>query len=145
MGCQNCCAPDMSQELIQSARANSTMEVNEEDSLVIKRDLRGLPSIELRSLAPIYLENTKNGYHENIRESCQILEHMRVEGKIDNTIVVACFNDEFFEKYENAKLKGQLKEKFYQELKSRYNYPNPVEIDDILYLFKELAEDQYEI
>ena len=61
---------------------------------------------------------------------------------MDSNEINTNFNDTFFEKYTpTTEEQGSLKINFYKQLTARYNYPNPIDLDDILYLIKEIAEN----
>ena len=99
--CAKCCEKDLDEHEI-SRLDTSTIEQS-------AKKLRNIPSLVLRQQAPIFVENMKTGCHDNIRETCQVLESMRVEGKVDNVLISSVFNEEFFSNYDYGNTTGVLK------------------------------------
>ena len=57
-------------------------------------------------------------------------------------MINAIFNEGFFTQYNSeTKERGYLKIKVYNELIRRYDYPNSIDVEDVLFLIKEQAEE----
>ena len=91
---------------------------------------------------PIVVLNRQKGESEDLRAVCQ---HLAGKREIDEPTYRSNFTEKFFGDYEivNDGKKGQLKKIVEGELTDRYDFPRPLDLEDILYLIKEKVEEQY--
>ena len=76
---------------------------------------------------------------EDLRLTCR---EQKIKGKLDASMINAIFNEGFFTQYNSeTKERGYLKIKVYNELIRRYDYPNSIDVEDVLFLIKEQAEE----